>query len=311
MPSEQQGVDRLHPDASPSGTVPDEIRAFYSQISRESAEVVLQKKLTELEPGGFLDRVFRDIASVAGPKIDTVLDFGGSYGILLVVLASRVDIRRRVCYDIVAPNHPMSGIEYITGAQDELARQIPDGSVDVILASEVIEHMFDPDAMVELCKRLLKPGGLLVITTPNLSSALNRLALLLGRQPADTEVSTVSKFGYPGARQRPVIGHIRVFTFGALLEFLRFHGFTIQRGYTVPRDLIFGPNDARIRTHRFNVLLDRIAGRLGESLASRTVVIARTSPGAGSGPSMGGRSALSDRSGKDPAELQKPSSSQT
>jgi SAM-dependent methyltransferase len=282
MPSAQQVVDRLHPGASPSETVPDEIRAFYTHVkergARTSAEAALQSKLPEMEPGRFLDRVFHDIESSVGPTVDTVLDFGGSAGTLLVLLESRVRIRRRVCYDIISPPCLMPGVEYITGAWDELTRQTPDGSIDVILASEVIEHVFDPDAMVELCKRLLKPGGLLVITTPNLASALNRLALLLGRQPADTEVSTVSRFGYPGACHRPVVGHIRVFTFGALLEFLRFHGLAVQHGYTVPRDLIFEPDDPRIRIHRFNVLLERIAGRFGKSLASRTVVIARTAP---------------------------------
>jgi SAM-dependent methyltransferase len=280
MPSAQQVVDRVHPGASSSESVPNEIRAFYSQVKererRTLAETTFQTKLAEMEPGRFLDRVFHDIESLAGPKIDTVLDFGGSTGALLVLLGSRVNIRRRVCYDIFPPPCLVPGVEYITGAWEELARQIPDRSIDVIVASEVIEHVFDPDAMVELCKRLLKPGGLLVITTPNLASALNRLALLLGRQPADTEVSTVSMFGYPGALHRPVVGHIRVFTFGALLEFLRFHGLAIQHAYTVPRDLIFEPNDPRIRIHRFNVRLERIASRFGKSLASRTVVIART-----------------------------------
>jgi SAM-dependent methyltransferase len=38
---------------------------------------------------------------------------------------------------------------------------------DVIVASEVIEHVLDPDALLANIVRHLEPGGLLIITTPN------------------------------------------------------------------------------------------------------------------------------------------------
>lgn len=39
--------------------------------------------------------------------------------------------------------------------------------VDVIASFEVIEHLFDPDQFIERCASILSPGGLLVLSCPN------------------------------------------------------------------------------------------------------------------------------------------------
>jgi 2-polyprenyl-3-methyl-5-hydroxy-6-metoxy-1,4-benzoquinol methylase len=54
---------------------------------------------------------------------------------------------------------------------------------DVIIASEIIEHVFDTDFFIEELKRILKPNGRIIITTPNMHSAINRLLFLLGKFP--------------------------------------------------------------------------------------------------------------------------------
>lgn len=43
-------------------------------------------------------------------------------------------------------------------------------SFDVITLSQTIEHLYDPNATLHECLRLLKPGGLLILTTPNAES---------------------------------------------------------------------------------------------------------------------------------------------
>lgn len=47
---------------------------------------------------------------------------------------------------------------------------IPDASFDVVTMSQTVEHLFDPRSDLQACLRVLKPGGLLVMTTPNVNS---------------------------------------------------------------------------------------------------------------------------------------------
>jgi 2-polyprenyl-3-methyl-5-hydroxy-6-metoxy-1,4-benzoquinol methylase len=41
---------------------------------------------------------------------------------------------------------------------------------DVIVLSHVIEHVYDPESLLKQCYEILKPGGKIVITTPNFKS---------------------------------------------------------------------------------------------------------------------------------------------
>lgn len=56
---------------------------------------------------------------------------------------------------------------------DELSRE-PAGRYDIISMIEVLEHLPDPRAALTLVSRLLKPGGLLLLTTGNLDNPVAR-----------------------------------------------------------------------------------------------------------------------------------------
>jgi hypothetical protein len=73
---------------------------------------------------------------------------------------------------------------------------------------------------------VLRPGGHLLLSTPNLAAWFNRGMLVLGRQPVFSEVSMVRVFGRPG---RSVAGHLRLFTLVALRGFLTAYGFADLR----------------------------------------------------------------------------------
>lgn len=54
-------------------------------------------------------------------------------------------------------------------------------SLDAILLSEVIEHVADPRYTLRECARVLKAGGVIALTTPNLWDARRAFYPLLGR----------------------------------------------------------------------------------------------------------------------------------
>ncbi len=71
-----------------------------------------------------------------------------------------------------------TGIEIARNTYPEIAFYLADGQVissdlpkligqaDVVISTEVIEHLYDPRGFLKSCFELLKPGGVLLITTP-------------------------------------------------------------------------------------------------------------------------------------------------
>jgi len=51
-------------------------------------------------------------------------------------------------------------------SSDKLPQQLQEIPFDTIISTEVIEHLYNPQAFIDFCKQQLKPGGELVITTP-------------------------------------------------------------------------------------------------------------------------------------------------
>jgi 2-polyprenyl-3-methyl-5-hydroxy-6-metoxy-1,4-benzoquinol methylase len=95
------------------------------------------------------------------------LDAGCGYGLMSAVAAARgarvvsVDIGARLVARAVA----RAGGRGIVADAGALA--LRDGCVDVVIASEMLEHARAPARTVAELARTLVPGGLLVLTTPN------------------------------------------------------------------------------------------------------------------------------------------------
>ncbi len=59
---------------------------------------------------------------------------------------------------------------------------MPPNSFDLIIISEVIEHLLlNPRLYLEKIKKVLKPKGVMIITTPNAVNLKNRFRLLVGK----------------------------------------------------------------------------------------------------------------------------------
>ncbi|HEX2092489.1 MAG TPA: methyltransferase domain-containing protein [Longimicrobiaceae bacterium] len=56
---------------------------------------------------------------------------------------------------------------------------LPDGAADVVAAVETIEHLENPRAFLRELVRLAKPGGWVIVTTPNQLSLLSLLSLVV------------------------------------------------------------------------------------------------------------------------------------
>jgi 2-polyprenyl-3-methyl-5-hydroxy-6-metoxy-1,4-benzoquinol methylase len=91
-------------------------------------------------------------------------------------------------------------------------------SFDVVIAGDIIEHIFDTDKFLAGIYAVLKKGGILLLTTPNLASLGRRAMLLFGKNPF-VEYST--KLPYEEFN----VGHIRYYTKANLFEQLSAHSF--------------------------------------------------------------------------------------
>ncbi len=114
------------------------------------------------------------------------------------------------------------GVPVARASADEGGLPLASSSVDVVIMSEFIEHLVDPDNALDEAWRVLIPGGTLLLSTPNLAAWYNRILLAGGVQPVFTEVSLRGIHGRPGTE---VVGHLRLFTRRALLSLLKTMGF--------------------------------------------------------------------------------------
>ena len=73
---------------------------------------------------------------------------------------------------------------------------------DLVFASHVLEHVDNPDLIMDKMRTWLKPEGIAIIIVPNAQSIHRRLAVNLGLQP---ELDTLSK-------RDLLVGHQRVYT---------------------------------------------------------------------------------------------------
>ena len=61
-------------------------------------------------------------------------------------------------------------------------------TVDVVVCNQVFEHLKNIFSPMDEIARVLKPGGVFIISVPNLSSFHNRIMLLLGLQPSSIRI---------------------------------------------------------------------------------------------------------------------------
>ena len=99
----------------------------------------------------------------------SLLEVGAAYGTFCEEMQSRGHFKRIVAVEPtpdLARTCRSKGIETIETPIEKLVVK-PEDLFDVIVSFEVIEHLFSPKDFVLHCGRMLKPGGLFIVTCPN------------------------------------------------------------------------------------------------------------------------------------------------
>ena len=163
-----------------------------------------------------------------------VLDVGCSSGYLAAPLA--------------AAGARVVGVELDPGAAEEAqaycadvlvgdveSMELPFGpaSFDAIVCGDLVEHLRDPGAALGRLRPLLRPGGRLVLTTPNVANWAMRLSLLAGRW----------RYTERGILDRT---HAHLFTRKTLAETVERAGYRIlELDHTAPVPLVGTPSVER------------------------------------------------------------------
>lgn len=71
--------------------------------------------------------------------------------------------------------------QVIVGDVERMEIPLEAESFDLVLCGDIVEHLRDPGAALAKLRPLLKPGGRLVLSTPNVANWAIRLSLLFGR----------------------------------------------------------------------------------------------------------------------------------
>jgi len=156
------------------------------------------------------------------PREKCILDIGCGPGITLQDLTATntvigIDIVRE--YLELSRDHGYAGV-----LRGDIARGLPfrDTSMDIVVCSDAIEHVFDTEFLGREIYRVLKPDGYAILNVPNQNALPYRLRFLAGR---GINIHPVEDWNY---------FHIRFFTWGSWQEYLARTGFTICAFYPVP-----------------------------------------------------------------------------
>ena len=100
----------------------------------------------------------------------SVLNAGAGEGLFSALLLKKPGVLRLVELDYSYGSHPRSAVD---GRQRMVGASLtaipaPSGTFDLVLCTEVLEHIADDATALDELRRVLSPGGWLLITVPTL-----------------------------------------------------------------------------------------------------------------------------------------------
>ena len=118
-----------------------------------------------------------EAAREAMPQPRTILDFGSGCGQLLPLLSQRYPAAELHAADIMEqPDDLLPGVVWHCGDLNGDSG-IAASSIDLLFAVEVIEHLENPRQIIREIARVLAPGGVAIMSTPNTGSYRSLITL--------------------------------------------------------------------------------------------------------------------------------------
>lgn len=137
------------------------------------------------------------------PRAERLLDVGCGDGALCLLVGERACRRIGVDGALAALGKAAAaGVSVQCANLDGAHLPYRDGTFDAVACLDVLEHVLDPRHLLREMARVLRPGGVLVLTTPNIRYYGFLLTLLRGRFPR----TSGDPQGYDG-------GHLHYFTY--------------------------------------------------------------------------------------------------
>lgn len=161
----------------------------------------------------------------------SIVDVGAGDGALLSRVAPASV--RRVGVDMADDALSKLRARGVTGVKVDLEREklpFEDGTFDVAMCLDVLEHVFAPECLLDEIVRVTAPTGRVILAVPNAFNLVNRVSYALGRHldVMDVAHNTGAKFSE----------HIRFFSERVLGDLARSAGLRIvERRYYFPDEL--------------------------------------------------------------------------
>jgi 2-polyprenyl-3-methyl-5-hydroxy-6-metoxy-1,4-benzoquinol methylase len=132
--------------------------------------------------GGSDDAIYRMVAGVLAEHQSggTIVDVGCGVGNLWPFVHQQ--FKDYIGVDVVRYEYFPSDAQFIQVDLNQGMLPLPSNTVDVLVAVETIEHLENPRFLVREMVRLAKPGGWVIVTTPNQLSLLSLLTLVVKRR---------------------------------------------------------------------------------------------------------------------------------